>query len=138
MDMTPLQLIFSLILGLIIGGWTSYLAKLRGRDSRVWFLAGFFFGLLGLIVLLFLPDLTAKKEEDELPAPETVEPEIIFEDSENKLWYYLDNSGDQKGPIHLSELKDLFNEGNISSITYVWSEGMEEWKTIEECRVFTS
>lgn len=133
MDISPQHLFLSIVLGLIIGGWTSYLAKFRGRDPRVWFLLGFCFGLLGLLALLVMPDLS-NREEDEVEV--TVEP--IVPDAEDKQWYYLDAEGMQKGPVELSFLENLYEDKKISSTSFVWCEGMEEWKTIEECRLFTS
>lgn len=135
MDMSPQHLFLSIILGLIIGGWTSYLAKFRGRDPRIWFLLGFCFGLLGLVALLVMPDLSKNQEgEEELEI--TVEP--IIPDAVEKQWFYLDADEQQKGPVDYEFLKLLFEDKKISSTSFVWSEGMEEWKTIEECQLFTS
>lgn len=48
---------------LFIGGLTAYVAHTkRGRKPLPWFLLGFFFGLLALLTLLFLP----KKETPSL------------------------------------------------------------------------
>jgi hypothetical protein len=133
MDISPQHLILSIVLGLIIGGWTSYLAKFRGRDPRIWFLLGFCFGLLGLLALLVMPDLSNRKEEEVEVVVESVIP-----DAEDKQWYYLDTEGVQKGPVELSFLENLYVDKKISSTSFVWCEGMEEWKTIEECQLFTS
>lgn len=135
MDMSPQHLFLSIILGLIIGGWTAYLAKFRGRDPRIWFLLGFCFGLLGLIALLVMQDLS-KSQDEEGEIEINVEP--IIPDALEKQWFYLDADEQQKGPVDYNFLKLLFEDKKISSTSYVWSEGMEEWKTIEDCQLFTS
>lgn len=132
MELTPQQLIFTLIFATLIGGWTGYLAKSRGRDLRVWALAGFFFGLFGLITLLFLPNLS-EKEEDTIDL--VIEPVVV--DHNLKEWFYLEGT-EQNGPIDYSGLQNLWADKKISSTTYIWCEGMEEWKTIQDCRLFTS
>lgn len=44
-------------------------------------------------------------------------------------WFYLDNSGDVKGPIPTNILMRLLDKGiNISGDTTVWKEGMKEWE----------
>ncbi len=42
-------------------------------------------------------------------------------------WHYNDK-GQQRGPIHLDELRELLSTGKLSSDTLVWTEGMPEWK----------
>ncbi len=44
-----------------------------------------------------------------------------------KNWYYLEN-GVQRGPVTESELPVLFQIGTIGPQTYLWCEGMPEWK----------
>lgn len=139
MEISQQYLLFSFIFGLAFGWGCSYLAAQKGRDPKVWFLAGFFFGLLGLIVLMIIPDLRAKEskkteQEDQLPEVNVSE---IFNPGAHE-WYFLDSEGTQNGPVTFSCLEKLFEDKKISSISYVWSEGMEEWKTIEECNLFTS
>jgi hypothetical protein len=46
-------------------------------------------------------------------------------------WYYL-HEGRQVGPISLSELTKLAENGVIQNWTQVWSPGMEEWCTAGE------
>ena len=45
-------------------------------------------------------------------------------------YFYIDNQGVQKGPFELSSLR---NEP-IGRHTYVWTEGMSEWKPASEVR----
>jgi hypothetical protein len=48
-----------------------------------------------------------------------------------RQWYYTaDNQ--QQGPVAESELKRLFAVGQISANTYVWSDGMTDWRLAAE------
>ena len=44
-----------------------------------------------------------------------------------KNWYYLEN-GAQRGPVTELELRALFQVGTIGPETYLWCEGMPEWR----------
>ena len=46
-------------------------------------------------------------------------------------WYYLEN-GIQRGPITEAEFPALFQAGVLGPGTYLWREGMAEWKTYGE------
>ena len=46
-------------------------------------------------------------------------------------WFYLEN-GAQRGPITEAEFPALFQTGVIGAQTYIWREGMPEWKTYGE------
>ena len=46
-------------------------------------------------------------------------------------WFYLEN-GAQRGPITEAEFPALFQTGVIQPGTYLWREGMAEWKTYGE------
>ncbi len=133
MELTTTQLIVTLIFSTFVGISTGYLANMRGREPIIWGLVGFFFGLFGLIALMLFPNLSKKEQEKAIEL--VVEP--VVPEQQLKEWYYLEGA-EQKGPIEYSTLKDLWGEKTISSTTYVWSEGMEEWKTVQECQLFTS
>ena len=46
-------------------------------------------------------------------------------------WYYLDN-GAQRGPITEAEFPALFQTGVLRPETYLWREGMADWKPYSE------
>jgi uncharacterized RDD family membrane protein YckC len=46
-------------------------------------------------------------------------------------WYYLEN-GVQRGPITEADFPALFQTGALGTGTYLWREGMAEWKTYGE------
>ncbi|NGX50817.1 MAG: hypothetical protein K1060chlam2_00668 [Chlamydiae bacterium] len=133
--------IISIILWLIIGVICSRVARQRGRNPTTWFFLGVILGVIGLIVLYIMPpkkvplpatfstpspnekpiDITVVPIEP--PAP-TIVPTI--------LWYYLDESNSQYGPMSFSALQGSWDDDKITSSTYVWNEEMENWKTLEE------
>ena len=43
-------------------------------------------------------------------------------------WYYLEQ-GQQRGPVSDEEFPGLIQSGVIRPETYLWCEGMAEWKT---------
>jgi hypothetical protein len=52
-------------------------------------------------------------------------------------WYY--NAQDTvKGPVSTQKIKDLFTAGKISIKTLLWSEGMADWRAMEEVPQFTA
>ncbi len=42
-------------------------------------------------------------------------------------WYYLVHN-EQQGPISSEQLKELAANGSVSPETYIWREGLEDWK----------
>ena len=136
MEFSTQYMLLTIIVGFILGALASVMADNRGRDGRIWFFLGFFFGLLSLIALFLLPNL-ADSESEETEVEESL-PEPQIESAETKEWFYLEEGTAQVGPVTFEELSRLYEDKKISSTTYVWSEGMEEWKTVEECELFTS
>ncbi len=133
------QLIALVICG-IIGAVCYHYSKQRGRNPYAWLAIGILFGVFGLIALFVLPPLNGKavikkKGNQEPQAPlsevkpklETVDPTHL-----SKLWYYLDNSNQQFGPMSLDALSKAWHEGTVNQTTYVWNDLMENWKRLEE------
>jgi len=44
------------------------------------------------------------------------------------MWFYVDNNGNQVGPVDEAQVDALVKAGAITRTTQVWHEGMEEWK----------
>jgi len=139
----------SVIVGLLVGWVNALYAPKRGRDPLTWFVLGILFSLLSLITLLLLPPVKKKSEKkkafsgpsfsgttiDVTPLEEgKVSQEIQLDEVDQNFWYYLDQSRQQKGPVRFSELQDLFFEGAITEKTYLWSEGMKEWKLLQNLK----
>ncbi len=115
----------------------AYIGNMRGRNPFAWFCIGLFLNMFGVLLLYILPNLKAQAAtESGVPAPPPAqevedEPEVI--DITPREWYYTDSGGAQQGPISLVQLRHYWREGVVKPTTYVWSDGMAEWKKIEAC-----
>lgn len=129
---------------LILCGWfAAYLAAKKGRGAILWFFLGLFLNIFALLILIFLPPVTPTKNKvsKEPPFQGTtidVKP-LASSDSietppkpEGQEWYYLDAKRQQTGPINFDTLRNLYCSTIISDSTYLWCEGMKEWKKLSE------
>lgn len=123
--------LLSFIVALLIGILTAYLAKGRGRNPAIWFFVGTAFGIFGLIGLFLFPIVRA---DTPVSTQTKVQTETATEAPllKNQQWFYLDAVHAQHGPIPFSTLESLWNEHTIGPSTYLWYEGMNQWKKIEE------
>jgi len=122
-------MIYIFILWVINGIATSYIASKRGRDPYLWFAIGVLFGLFGLLLLVILPDQNPQsdQEPDEIAI---ITPELPNQDCTNREWFCIDTQRIQHGLIDYKTLKALWLDGKLVDNSYVWSEGMAEWKKI--------
>lgn len=110
----------------------AWIATKKNRNPFIWFVAGFFFSLFGIILLLILPPgLQIRKKNPSFSPPSLVLPEISY-----KSWFYLDRSNTQQGPLDFISLSKSWKEHQLSEQTYLWSEGMENWKKAHEIPEF--
>jgi hypothetical protein len=133
--MTGSQLIVSFVIGLLIGATTAYFAERRGRSPLIWFFVGAFLGIFGLILLFILTSYAAKGAEKGKSEPvvfAAAPPLVALPVVAEKLWYYLDQKNQQYGPMPYAQIKDLLDRQELTIDTYVWCEGMENWKHISE------
>lgn len=119
-----------LLTAAIIGTITAYLAKGRGRDPTKWFFIGLLCGVFGLIALFFFPVIGPEDEKQQQQPP--VAPPVVDAPVAAKRWFYLDVKHDTLGPVAEDALQGLFQDETITSRTYMWSEGMEGWKRLED------
>lgn len=136
--MDPKALI-NIVLPVLTGSLTAYIAKQRGRDMMLWFVLGVFFFILPLMVLFFLPavDTDAKGTESTSGQKKAMtgqfEPVSVSEaDAGANKWFYLDAAHKQYGPVSFSLLKELWKEKTLTEATYLWQEGMGGWKQIKD------
>ncbi|MBS4170803.1 MULTISPECIES: DUF4339 domain-containing protein [unclassified Neochlamydia] len=129
----------SFFLLFFLAAFSAYVAKQRGRDPLIWFMLGILLGIFSLILLFVLKpfenDQTGPKnkiEENAIPKYETLAEDRGEVSEENKEWFYLDQAHRQQGPIYFRELYTLWLDNKITSLTYVWSEGMADWQRINE------
>ncbi len=121
MQQIPTGFIF--LISFVMGALAYYLAKKRGKRPYLWFWCGFFFGLLGVLFLYFLP---SKQKAQEAPAKALPDPFA------NKTWYYLDQDMKQLGPMSASALKEAWEDGLITTTTYLWNPELDDWKPLED------
>lgn len=121
-------MISTILVIVLLGCITSYFAKERGRDPVLWFFIGALFGLLGLFALFILPN----PSQEEVKSDEGILATELLPDPLDKQWYYLDEANGQHGPMGISELKTCWKAKTINSMTYVWCEGMQNWRTVSE------
>ena len=127
-----MTLFISIALWLIIGATSAYYAQLRGRDPISWFVIGMLLGIIGLIILFFLPQL----EQKVVPEDSPIEPVPLAAPSSTqcirfKEWFYLDPTHTQQGPISYLTLERLIDQGQLKSSSLIWSEGMEGWSPVD-------
>jgi len=115
------QPIFVVLLAILFGFASSAVAQKKGYKPHFWFMIGLFFGIFGFLALWFLP----KKEEPAVYMPPPPPRDM-------GLWYYLDEVHTQHGPVAFSEIERLWREKKLVPTSYLWQEGMAEWKKISE------
>lgn len=134
-----LQLFLSIVLWLMIGSATAYFAHQRGRDPWIWFMIGMLLGLLGLLLLFILSPVKEEgkpagtlSEDSEIAMMELdPEPHTAKELPSYEEWYYYDRNKVRQGPVQFETLKQLWSSGEIHEETFLWKEGLENWKKIE-------
>ena len=50
------------------------------------------------------------------------------------MWYYLDHSRRQRGPVSTTTLISLVSKGALKKRTYVWRKGFTKWRPLNEIR----
>jgi hypothetical protein len=124
-----MNLTVSFVAALFFGGFSAYQARRKGRNPLTWFALGSLFGLIGFLWILLLPPLTQPQTAAPV-APASKTPYRI--QLMQKTWYYLNAHRERLGPMDYDLLLRAWRNGDLNERTYVWSEGMEEWKRIEE------
>lgn len=121
---------------LLFGVVTAYFAKQRGRNPYTWFLVGTFFGILGLITVFILPSLVADGDDPDSESADLEKSEPMIQlphhDYAIKDWFYYDNQKQRSGPISYDDLKQRFKDNIIDPESFLWSEGMTEWKQLKD------
>lgn len=123
-----MQLLNIVLFWLFFGMLTSHFAKRRGRSSLLWFFIGLFLGIFGLLTLFLLPKVE--------PSTQIQKPKLLPFDKRSeswlKMWYYIDPTHVQQGPFEFPDLIKKWKEKGICEKSYIWGEGMPEWKRLNE------
>lgn len=140
-----MSVFISICIWIFVGATTGYVASKRGRDPYLWFFLGILFGVFSLLLLMILPshgegvkrEAESEGEIDDnsgetvslviTPASQLTKESFFLVD-----WFYLDKEGRQQGPLAGDVLKTLWQEEKIIAATFVWSNGMPQWKRIAE------
>ncbi|HEV8052233.1 MAG TPA: DUF4339 domain-containing protein [Parachlamydiaceae bacterium] len=141
-----MEMIITMILWMLMGVATAYLANNRGRDPYIWFALGIFLGLLAMLALILLPPVKSDEEqaideknkeiidrrEKQVEEEEKIEnaPDLLPQSVETKEWFYMDKSHQQQGPASFFLINELWESGDINVETLVWTEGMSDWNKI--------
>lgn len=117
---------------IVFGCITAYLAKERGRSPPIWFLVGFFAGIIGLVVLLLFPSMlvSGKKIAEPMPGPIAAPPPLA--EPEMTGWFYLDEQYQPSGPHPFSLIIARWQLHELDRSSYLWREGMPDWQKVEE------
>ena len=122
-----MNLTWLMCLWIIQGAITAYIAHKKGRNPYLWFPIGCFFGVFGIMAIIFVKPVVRKQAETPQQAPVRRLPHF--------LWYYLDDQSKQHGPMSSNALETEVQQGKLSPSTYVWREGMAEWQKLDQvCR----
>ena len=131
-----------------MGVITAYLAQKKERNPVLWFFLGVFLGILGVIILLFLPkkkrETTAKTAPASIQAstyhPLSMPEELPFESQSPKTrlsqnpkihWYFIDQNQSSQGPVNFDAIKAAYKKGVINAGTMIWNEEIEQWTLLK-------
>jgi MFS family permease len=123
--MEIMQWLNILLFWLFFGTLSSHFAKRRGRNSRAWFYIGLLLGVIGVVLLFLLPKIDKPPVRQKPLPPKKSEAWL-------KMWYYLDPAHTQQGPLEFPDLIKKWKEKGISEKSYIWGEGMQEWRQLHE------
>ena len=119
--------LFNVVLFWVFAGLIcAWIAPKKGRHPVIWFALGVLFSVFAVGLLLVLPPVKKHKVQPK--------PTIIPMNSEvfNRVWFYLDQTNAQQGPVDFIHIAKSFSEKQLSKQSYVWAEGMENWEQIND------
>lgn len=117
---------------IFFGFLTSYFAQKKGRNQRTWFIIGLCLGVIGVVLVLLMPQVQ-KRRTLKTPKKVVLTPMITPKNPAlDKVWFYLDTERKQQGPFYFADFLKSWKKGEIKEDSFVWSEGMSEWKKIQE------
>ena len=138
-----MQTFLTVTMWIVLGLVCAYYAKKQQRNPILWFCMGLLLGIFGLILLLLLPLIqriqkkSASKKQPPTPAVIDVAPpsplsSILDPLFSNTLWYYMDQTSSQKGPMSFTALENDWKDGKLLTSSYIWNEKLADWKLFSE------
>lgn len=76
------------------------------------------------------PALMASPPRPHLGGPPNHRPTVLEES--RPIWFYLDQSSSQQGPVTLARIKEEATTGGVQPDTLVWREGMPDWTAAQQ------
>lgn len=145
----PMMSVFSVLVlsSTAFGVLTAMVAKKKGRNTILWFLVGFSFGLIGLLVAWKLSPVNTDPKAKSATIPirevrsEAASPADQPYPSENVKriptslsiqWYYINADLDTVGPLKVDELRKHLHDNKLDASTYIWCEEFVDWMQISE------
>lgn len=129
-----MSLLLYITISLFWGWITARFAQKKGLNQRNWYIAGVLFCALAFIMVLF-----QRKKNLKIPEP-VCKPQLIpiHLSQREYLWYYLNETGQQFGPISFQALANAWENKKIQEEFYVWNEDLEDWKKFKEVLQITT
>lgn len=130
-----MQLLNILLFWVFFGLLCSYLAKRRGKNPFLWFFLGLFLGIFAVALIIVLPLIEnkfLKKSPASPPPPQAIPSPLPLKETWNENWFYLDAARQTQGPLPFSELVALWHNNQLTAHSFLWKEGMENWKKISD------
>ena len=131
-----------IIVALLFGSLSSYLAFKKKRNPWIWGGIGFLFGIFGFFLLLFLPKVKTEEfnaaeelqpqKEDIIIQPTPTDEEILPDQWNEKEWYFLNDEQKQEGPFSFEELRTSWKKELLHARSYIWTLGLSNWHRIDE------
>ena len=118
-------------IGILSGIICARLAKQRGRSAEYWFILGMLFGFISMIALYLLPRNNGKTKKEQNTTASATQRVAMTPDPRYQDWFFLDQQAKQHGPVSFRHLYTAWQESRLTKESYVWTEGMGEWKTIQ-------
>jgi len=145
-------LILRLMVAWVFARICEAMALSRGRSTSTWFWIGAFTGLLGAVILYFLPSLVKEKDihrekvkhsdVSKIEAATSVEDFVLTEEDVETMvpfvgWFIVNGEKQVEGPFTVDCLRAKWKEEVISFKTWVWHESIKDWKKIESIHSLT-
>lgn len=123
-----MTLLFYITVSLFWGWITARFARKKGLNPKNWYIAGMIFCALAFIAVLF------RRKKIITPQIPVSKPQLlpVHLSHQQNLWYYINEAGQQFGPISFSSLAKKWEENGIQENFYVWNEGLDNWKRFKE------
>lgn len=138
-----MQSLTILLIQVLLGFIGYYIAIKKNKSPIIWFIVGFLFGFIGIIILLILSDKVdnsndlsyenkyspRNKQNKEYIEEATVQQE---ETQPSNFWFFLNENKQITGPVSLDIIYKNIIKKEYPEKTWIWKKGMKNWQRLEE------